>query len=194
MAGRVAGAPRVEWAMDAVMGLTMAANALGDRCGLVTFDRSVRDVVPPGAGRAQLARVTGALYDLEPQLVESDYAGAFATTVARFRRRALLVLLTELAEEAMTETLLPALPLLLSRHLVVVASALDPDVAAWATSPPDDAGHAYRMAAAAAATGRRARAAGLLRRLGASVVDAPPDTLAARLVDAYFEIKAGGML
>jgi len=194
MAGRVAGAPRVEWAMDAAMGLTMAANALGDRCGLVTFDRSVREVVPPGAGRAQLERVTGALYDLEPQLVESDYAGAFAATVARFRRRALLVLLTELAEEAMTETLLPALPLLLSHHLVIVASVLDPDLDEWATSPPDDAGEAYRMAAAVAATGRRTRAASLLRRLGARVVDAPPDALAARLVDAYFEIKAGGTL
>jgi uncharacterized protein (DUF58 family) len=194
MAGQVAGVPRVEWAMDAAMGLTSAASALGDRCGLVTFDRVVRDVVPPGGGRAQLERVTGALYDLEPQLVESDYAGAFATTVARFRRRALLVLLTELAEEAMTETLVPALPLLLSHHLVIVASAVDPDVRGWATAPPEGAQEAYRMAAAVAATGRRARAAALLRRLGANVLDAPPDTLAARLVEAYLGIKAAGRL
>ncbi len=194
MAGQVAGAPRVEWAMDAAMGLTTAASALGDRCGLVTFDRAVHGVVPPRGGRAQLERVTGALFDLEPQLVESDYAGAFAATIARFRRRALLVLLTELAEEAMTETLVPALPLLLSRHLVIVASAADPDVGAWAAAPPDDAQEAYRMAAAVAATGRRARAAGLLRGLGANVIDAPPQALAARLVDAYLGIKAAGRL
>jgi len=194
MAGNVAGVPRVEWAMDAAMGLTAAAGALGDRCGLVTFDSVVHDVVPPAAGRSQLERVTDALYDLEPQLVESDYAGAFAVTVARVRRRSLLVLLTELAEEAMTETLLPALPLLLSRHLVIVGSVADPAVRTWATAPPQSVDGAYRMAAANAATTRRARTASLLRHMGATVVDAAPDQLAAQLVDAYFAIKADARL
>ena len=39
MAGRVDGVPRVEHAMDAVMMLTAVATRLGDRCGLVAFDR-----------------------------------------------------------------------------------------------------------------------------------------------------------
>src|SRR5947208_13972806 len=92
MAGRVDGVPRVEHAMDAVMMLTAVATRLGDRCGLVAFDRSVRSVVPPSHGRDQLGRVTEAMYTLEPQLAESDYRGAFTETLARFRRRALLVL------------------------------------------------------------------------------------------------------
>ncbi len=194
MAGQVGGVPRIEWAMDAAMALTTVATRLGDRCGLVTFDRAVRAVVPPGQGSSQLGRVTDALYDLDPQLVESDYRGAFAATVARFRRRALLVLVTELAEEAMTETLVPALPLLLARHLVVVASVADPDVTRWAAAAPADATSAYRTAAAVAALGRRSRAAALLEGLGASVVDAPPDALAARLADAYLRVKADGRL
>jgi uncharacterized protein (DUF58 family) len=194
MAGHVGGVPRIEWAMDAAMALTAVSTRLGDRCGLVTFDRAVRSVVPAAAGRAQLGRVTDAVYDLAPQLVESDYLGAFAATVARFRRRALLVLVTELAEEAMTETLIPALPLLLAHHLVVVASVSDPDVAGWAASSPDDAESAYRTAAAVAATGRRARSAALLQALGATVVDAAPEALATRLVDAYLAVKAAGRL
>jgi uncharacterized protein (DUF58 family) len=194
MAGQVGGVPRIEWAMDAAMALTTVATRLGDRCGLVTFDRAVRSVVAPAAGPSQLRRVTEALYDLEPQLVESDYGGAFAATLARFRRRALLVLVTELAEEAMTETLAPALPLLLAHHLVVVASVADPDVTRWAADAPVDAGSAYRTAAAVAALGRRARAAALLEGLGATVVDAPPEALAPRLADAYLRVKAAGRL
>ena len=194
MAGQVGGVPRIEWAMDAAMALTTVATRLGDRCGLVTFDRAVRSVVPPAAGPSQLQRVTDALYDLEPQLVESDYGGAFSATLARFRRRALLVLVTELAEEAMTDTLVPALPLLLAHHLVVVASVADPDVTRWAAASPGDAGSAYRTAAAVAALGRRARAAALLEGLGAGVVDAPPEALAPRLADAYLRVKAAGRL
>src|SRR5260370_11865450 len=104
----------------------------------------------------------------------------------------MLILLTELAEEAMTETLVPALPLLLGRHVVVVASVSDPDVVRWAADSPTDAGAAYRTAAALAASGRRGYAAGLLRGLGATVVDAPPGALAARLADAYLQVKATG--
>ena len=39
MAGRVDGVPRVEHAMDAAMMLTSVATRLGDRAGLVAFDR-----------------------------------------------------------------------------------------------------------------------------------------------------------
>ena len=61
MAGRVGGAPRLEHAMDAVMMLTAVATRLGDRAGLVAFDRDVRGVVTPAHTRAQLGRVTEAI-------------------------------------------------------------------------------------------------------------------------------------
>src|SRR5206468_7904129 len=89
--------PRLDHAMDAVMMLTAVATRLGDRAGLVAFDREIRAVVNPGHARDQLSRVTEAMYALEPRLVESDYRGAFAETLLRFRRRAMLVVLTELA-------------------------------------------------------------------------------------------------
>jgi uncharacterized protein (DUF58 family) len=194
MAGRVADVPRLDHAMDAVMMLTAVATRLGDRAGLVAFDHQVRAVVPPGHARDQLARVTEAMYLLEPVLASSDYRGAFAQTLARFRRRALLVILTELAQEAVAETLLPALPLLARDHLVVVASVADPQVDAWARASPGDVGVAYRKAAAVAALAERRRTTARLRGLGAVVVDAPPGQLAPRLADAYLRVKATGRL
>ena len=56
MAGQVADVPRVEHAMDALMCLTTVATRLGDRCGLVAFDRQVRAVLPARAGRDQVGR------------------------------------------------------------------------------------------------------------------------------------------
>jgi uncharacterized protein (DUF58 family) len=194
MAGRVDDVPRLDHAMDAVMMLTAVATRLGDRAGLVAFDQQVRAVVPPGHARDQLSRVTEAMYSLEPELVESDYRGAFAQTLARFRRRALLVVFTELAEEAMAESLLPALPLVARDHLVVVASVRDPDIVRWARSSPTEAGTAYRKAAAVAGLDERRRTVARLRGLGATVVDAPPGRLAPQLADAYLRVKATGRL
>lgn len=194
MAGRVAEVPRLDHAMDAVMMLTALATRLGDRAGLVAFDREVRAVVGPGHARDQLSRVTEAMYELEPLLVESDYRGAFAETLARFRRRAMLVVLTELAEQAVTETLLPALPLIARDHLVVVASVADPEVRGWARATPVEPGAAYRKAAAVATLADRRRTVARLRGLGAVVVDAPPGRLAPELADAYLRVKATGRL
>ena len=194
MAGRVDDVPRVEHAMDAVMMMTAVATRLGDRAGLVVFDREVRAVVAPGHGRNQLGLVTEAMYQLEPVLAESDYLGAFATTLARFRRRAMLVVFTDLVEQAVGETLLPALPLISRNHLVVVAAVQDPDVVRWAVTTPTDGAGAYRKAAAVAALDERRRTTARLRGLGATVVDAPPGKLAPLLADAYLKVKATGRL
>ncbi|MDQ6928030.1 MAG: DUF58 domain-containing protein [Actinomycetota bacterium] len=194
MAGRVANVPRLDHAMDAVMMLTAVATRLGDRAGLVAFDREIRAVVPPGHSKDQLTRVTEAMYAIEPELVESDYRGAFAQTLARFRRRALLVIFTELAEQAMAETLLPALPLVTRRHIVIVASVADPQVLHWARAVPGDAGDSYRKAAAVNSLAERARTVARLRGLGATVVDAEPGRLAPLLADAYLKVKATGRL
>jgi uncharacterized protein (DUF58 family) len=194
MAGRVDDVPRVEHAMDAVMMLTAVATRLGDRAGLVAFDRTVRAVVAPGHRRDQLGRVTEAMYDLEPVLAESDYRGAFTETLTRFRRRAMLVICTDLVEQAVGETLLPALPLIARSHLVVVAAVQDPEVLRWARSSPTDAGAAYRKAAAVTALEERRRTTARLRGLGATVVDGPPGEVAPRLADAYLKVKATGRL
>jgi uncharacterized protein (DUF58 family) len=194
MAGLVAGVPRLEHAMDAVMMLTAVATRLGDRAGMVAFDAEVRAMVGAGRARDQLSRVTEAMYSLEPKLVESDYRGAFAATLSRFRRRTMLVVLTELAEQAVTQSLVPALPLIARDHLMVVASVTDPEVSQWATSSPLEAGAAYRKAAATAALADRRRTVARLRGLGAVVVDAPPRRLAPDLADAYLKVKATGRL
>lgn len=194
MAGRVDGVPRVEHAVDAVMMLTAVSTGLGDRCGVVAFDRDVRAAVAPGSGRAQLGRVIEALYDLEPVLAESDYAGAFTETLARFRRRTLLVVLTDLVAPAVEEWLVPALPLILRDHVVVVASVRDPDVTRWAAGAPTDSSGVYRQAAAVSALETRRRTVARLRGLGVTVVDATPGELAPALADAYIKVKATGRL
>jgi uncharacterized protein (DUF58 family) len=194
MAGRVAAVPRTEHAMDATLMLTAAAARLGDRLGMTTFDRRIRAMVPPATGVGQLGRISQALYQLEPELVESDYQAVFAATLGRFRRRALVCVLTELADGSLGDSLLPALPLLARTHLVLVGSVRDPEIQRWSASVPEDVDQAYRKAAAARALESRRRLSGLLRSRGAVVVDEGPGDLAPALTDAYLRAKFTGAL
>ena len=87
----------------------------------------------------------------------------------------MLVLLTELNEQAADEFLFPALPLIARSHVVVVGAVRDPEVERWAVAPAtDDVEAVFRRAAAIDALAERNRVAARLRGLGVTVVDAAP--------------------
>ncbi|MBK9969294.1 MAG: DUF58 domain-containing protein [Acidimicrobiaceae bacterium] len=132
MAGTVGGVPRVEHAMDAVLAMVQVGTRLGDRVGMLAFDRQVRSILVPTNGKSQLGRAAEAMYMLEPDYSESAYQVAFNDATARFRRRSLFIVLTDLVEAVVEQALLPALPTITRRHLVVVAAVQDPAVTAWA--------------------------------------------------------------
>ncbi len=194
MAGRINGIPRFEYAMDAAMLLAELATGLGDRMGLVAFDRTVHSTIEPSNRRSQRARVAETLFDLEPALAESDYRSMMTHVAARYRRRHLLVLMTELSEEVIESFVLPALTILTRTHLVAVASVQDPDVVHWARHGRADAEGAFLRASAIEVLAERQRLAARLRARGVMVIDTDPDRFSEALGQAYLEAKAVGRL
>jgi uncharacterized protein (DUF58 family) len=196
-AGRVAstvasgaGYPRLDAAMDAVQLLTALASQAGDRVDLIAADQLVRARVLAPSRTTALATVTETLAGLEPVLAETDWRLVTQTVLLHARRRCLVVALTDLN---FAVDLLPELKALTARHELLVGSVTDPRLAMLAAGR-DDAASVYAAAAATRAAGQRAGVAAQLTRLGATVVDAPPDRLPAALADAYLSLKAGGRL
>ncbi len=192
-AGRVAGVPRLETAMDAALLLAALAARAGDRVDLLAVDRQVRARVI-GASRTEvLPLLTDAMALLEPELAESDHALLASTLLTIARRRCFVVLLTDLNPAALALGLLPRIGLLASRYRLLVAATADPRMAELAAGR-DDPAAVYAAAAAQRAAADRARLADLLARHGADVIDAPPDRLAPALADRYLKLKAAGQL
>jgi uncharacterized protein (DUF58 family) len=192
-AGRVAGVPRLDAAMDAALLLAALASRAGDRVDLLAIDRHVRARVI-GASRIDvLPMMTEAMSLLEPELAESDGDLMAATLLATARQRCLVVLLTDLNSAALELGLLPRIGLLSSRYRLLVAATADPRLAELASARADPAA-VYQAAAAERARAERARVAALLTRHSVDVIDAPPDRLPPALADAYLALKAAGQL
>lgn len=192
-AGRVAGVPRLETAMDAALLLAALAARAGDKVDLVAVDRQVRAQVI-GASRTEvLPLLTDAMALLEPELAESDHALLASTLLTIARRRCFVVLLTDLNPAALELGLLPRIGLLASRYRLLVAATADPRLAELATER-DDPAAVYAAAAAQRAATDRARLSEALARHGVDVIDAPPDRLAPALADSYLKLKAAGQL
>jgi uncharacterized protein (DUF58 family) len=192
-AGRVGDAPRLDAAMDAAQLLVALAARAGDRIDLIAMDRRIRARVIGAPRSAVLPAVTGAMAPLEAELVESDGAAMASAVLAHARQRCLVVLLTDLNPAAVTESLLPHIPVLAARHLLLIGAVADPRVDEMAVQR-GEAGRVYAAAAAERARAERARISALLQRRGVTVVDAPPERLPPALADAYLALKAAGRL
>jgi uncharacterized protein (DUF58 family) len=188
--GRLMAAPfadrtRLDTALDAAVAVAAVADVLGDRCGTIAFAGEVLRALPPR--RAGARDLVTALYDLEPVPVDSDYELAFSRI--RGVKRAFVLVLTDLLEESAARPLVEALPVVGRRHAVAVAGATDVDLDAAVRSMPRVPGDVYRAAVALDVLAARARAAAQLRRAGATVVEAPPTSLAGACVRAYLRAK-----
>jgi uncharacterized protein (DUF58 family) len=192
--GRLMAAPlrdrtRLDAALDAAVALALVADELGDRCGAVAFDDAIRRRVRPG--RATGAAVIRATFDLEPSEEDADYGLAFRTVGGG--KRAFVVVLTDLLDEAAARALVGAVPVLARRHAVLVASARDPDLDALVAGQADGLISERDVLATAAALdllAARRRAAALVRGAGAQIVEAPADRLAAACVHGYLRAKS----
>jgi uncharacterized protein (DUF58 family) len=189
--GRLMSAPigdrtRLDAALDALAAVVLVADELGDRSGVVAFDAEIRRKV--ATGRRNSDAVIGAVFDLEPRAIDSDYDLAFRSVGSG--KRALVVVFTDLLDEAAARSLVAAVPVLARRHAVVVASVRDPDVDRAVRNPPAERVDVYRAAVALDLLDGRRRVVAELRRAGAEVVEAAPEHLAAACVRAYLHLKS----
>jgi uncharacterized protein (DUF58 family) len=63
--------------------LTYVASRGGDQVGLMTFADRVLTYLPPGPGKSASQRLIRSLFAVHPELVETDYEGAFTSSWAR---------------------------------------------------------------------------------------------------------------
>ncbi|OBK72826.1 DUF58 domain-containing protein [Mycobacterium sp. 1274761.0] len=187
------GWPRLDWSMDAALLLAALASRAGDHVDFLAHDRVTRGGVFNASRTELLAQLVNAMAPLDPALVELDAAAVVAAVQRRVRRRALVVLMTDLNASALDEGLMTVLPQLSARHQVLVAAVADPRIDQLAAGR-SDAAQVYDAAAAERARNDRRSIASRLRRHGVDVVDAPPDELAPALADHYLAMKATGRL
>jgi uncharacterized protein (DUF58 family) len=199
MTAESAGLSQLDHALNATLMLTHVAVRSGDQVGLMAFDDQLRRYLPPTAGPQSSQRMIRATYDLFPALVHSDHFLAFEQLSNRLRKRALVVLFTQVVDQLGAERLLRMVKGLPRRHLVICVLFRDPDIDALVEAPLTAPLHAdepdvYLRAAAAETVLWREKLARDLAAGGAFVLHTPPAQCTPSLINQYLEIKARNLL
>jgi uncharacterized protein (DUF58 family) len=101
-----------------VMGL--AADRQGDLFGLLAFDNKIRKFVRAKNGRAHYDVCRDALYTMQARSVSPDFNELFTFIGTQIRRRALLIILTNLDDPVLAESFTSNIDVVSRRHLVLV--------------------------------------------------------------------------
>jgi uncharacterized protein (DUF58 family) len=189
------GTAHFDQVLNAVMLLSYVALKQGDAVGAMTFG------TPPGEERSfapkkgaqTLDALMGELYGVQPTPTHSDYVAAAQTLLARYPKRALVIVITNFRDEDSTE-LAQALRLLRSRHLVLLASLRERIVGELMAQPLSSGEVVLDVASAHLYEQSRRDAFIRLSARDALMVDAEPERLGIELVNRYHSVKRAGLI
>jgi uncharacterized protein (DUF58 family) len=182
----------LDQALDALLLLSFVALRQGDSVGVLTFAGAQR-WLPPVRGAGGLSRVLQTIYDLQSSTEPSDFEEAVARLSARQRRRALVVVLTNLGDHD-SRALRGPLLTLRSRHMVLVASLRDPELSRQLELPVQTLDDGLSALSTLGYLEARRLARNRLTAAGIHTLDAEPMALPRQLVEQYMRIKRAGSL
>ena len=178
--------------LNAALLLAHVALRQGDAVGMLTMGGRQR-YLEPRKSVAAVHAMLNQVYDLEPTLAVPDYHAAAVEVLRHMRRRTLVILLTNLRDED-DDSLLPALRLLRTQHLVVLASLREAILGRALSARVDSFERAVTHAAAAEYLALRERVFRRIAAAGVMTLDVEPERLPIALVNRYLELKREGRL
>ena len=194
MTARIENETKLDSAVHATLALFSAAARAGDNAGLVVFGRKIKSFLPPSRGRDHIESALEALYGVEPEMIEPSYARAFEFISANSKRRALVVLLTDLVDEEGSKELLTSLHLLRPRHLPLVVTIADRDLKAVVREAPTSTRELFTQSVAEEIIHHREAALRLVESQGGLALDVTAAALAPALLETYLRVKERGLL
>ncbi|MFT7669398.1 MAG: hypothetical protein ACI8X5_002098 [Planctomycetota bacterium] len=180
---------KLDHAIDTGLELAAVALQAGDRVGFAIYDHRLRVYVPPVKGRRQLGRIKEAVFAELPSGRDSDLGRALRELSLLHRRRALLVIVSDVADTLSVDLQREALNSGSRRHSLVLATLDDPSVRAIAEG--ELAASAAERAVAFALLEERNQALQILRRASARVLDTLPAESAGPLLGAWLDARRG---
>lgn len=178
-------------ALNACLLLSYTALRQGDAVGLSTFASEQSRYLAPVKGTGQLNVLLNTVYDLDSSQRPADYQAAVTELLARQKRRALVVLVTNLRDED-DEELLAAVKRLGQQHRVLVASLREEALDRLRQAPVQSLPEALSYCGTVDYLNARAELHKQLAAHGVPTLDSRPSELGADLVTQYLAWKKAG--
>jgi uncharacterized protein (DUF58 family) len=194
MSEPVAGLPRVDRAVSAMLLAGWVALKLGDRVALHAFDSRPRIASGLISGSAAFPELQRLAASIDYSGEETNYTFALTTLATRLTRRSMIVLFTEFTDLTSADFMVRAARRMVETHLLLVVVLRDEELESIADSMPRRPDDITRAVTAAALIRDRRLALTRLQHLGVHVIESEYDRVGERLVAGYIDLKRRNLL
>jgi len=194
MTGRIDNESKLDLAVHAALAMMSAAARGGDNAGLVVFGRRIKTFIPPKRGVDHFDATLEALHDVEPEMIEPSYSRAFEFIALNCKKRALVVVLTDLIDEDGSKQLLTSLRLLRPRHLPLVVTIGDRDLRSAISDVPQNVRQLFAQSVVEEIMHQRETALRMVESQGGLALDVTAVSLVPSLLETYIRVKERGLL
>lgn len=184
----------LDYSINASLVLLNIALQKQDRAGLVTFAHEIGRVVPAERKPGQIYRLQEALYRLDTDFLEANYARLVAQVRRVLRQRSLLVLFTNFETRSSMHRQLPYLRALARQHVLVVVFFENTELHDLLTTTPEDTESMYVKATAEKFAFEKREIVRELRQHGIYAVLTAPEDLTVNTINQYLTLKARGVV
>lgn len=186
------GLSQFDHCLNAMLLIAFIALRQGDEVGVVGFG-GVQRWLPPVKGAHSMPKLLNHLYNYEASSEPSDFIEAAERVMTLQKRRALVIMLTNLRSED-GATLATAVGAMQKRHLVLTATLREQELEQRAAAPIDHLHDALQYGALTHYFGERRQLLESLRARRVLTVDESAQMLPVALANKYLDVKAGGLL
>ncbi|MBS4208022.1 DUF58 domain-containing protein [Bacillus sp. FJAT-50079] len=191
--GRMMGAEltkgnRLEKVLEAALTVAAAALQKGDYVSVLAFSKEVKMFVPSAKGMAHLQTIIRAIYDLEVDPVESNYAAVLSFLEIKQKKRSLLLLFSDVRTFLHEESALTYLLRLRQRHLFFMIGIEDVTIVKRIKEKPESVQNTMVKSIAQQQMLLKKREKLKWERQGLLMIEAREESLATAAVSHYIDI------
>ena len=181
---------KLDYAINTTLMTSYVSTLKGDKVGLIAFSDTVHRYLAPKPGKKQFLAMLEATYALQVYPVEPDFETAFKYLASKQRKRALIILFTDILDKDAAEGLARYVAKLARHHLIACVTLTDSSIVALATQKLTNSKIVYQKAIAEKLLQEKQATLQILRRGGIIALDVPAHQLTMTVVNKYLELKA----
>lgn len=181
---------KLDYAINTTLMTAYVSTLKGDKVGLIAFADTVHQYLAPKPGKKQFLTMLETIYALPVHSVEPDFEVAFKYLSSKHRKRALIILFTDILDSDSAEGIAAYVSQLSKHHLVVCVTLTDSGIIELAEQKSTDSKSVYQKAIAERLLQEKHATLEILRRRGVITIDVPAHQLTMAVVNKYLELKA----
>lgn len=184
----------LDYAINSTLAFSNIALRKNDKAGMLTFSKTVENIVPASNKKTHLNILNEALYNVDTQFSDSDFGLLYAMIKRKITHRSLLVLYTNFEHMSAMKRQLPFLQAIAKQHLLVTVFFENTELDELIATNAEDLQDVYHKTIAEKFVYEKRLIVKELQNRGIHAILTKPKNLTVNVINKYLEFKAKGFI